>query len=374
MRKTFQIETINKLIVGKNSIKEINNIIGDYNNVLVITSKGRLKAGFIKKLKQNINNKIKCFDVYSKINSEPTKEMIFSCYEYVKDTSYDLIIGLGGGSCIDTAKIISILQKNNLNEKDFKNENILRKGADILAIPTTAGSGSEATNIAVFKDENNKKKAIVNSFLIPKYVIIDPFFLTTIPKKIAAYTGIDALTHCIESFTSKKSNFITKEISLKGFKLIIENLIAFKENNDFNIRLNLGLGSFFGGVADMNAGVGGVHALAYPLENLFNIPHGLANSLILPYVLKFNSKKQGIYDDMKKIVNFKENFYKFIYEYIRKLNLPTSLKEVNVRKSELKKLSKMAITYQRLLSNNPLKMNFKEIHNIYCNSLKGDLK
>src|SRR5699024_3032559 len=206
----------------------------------------------------------------------------------IRENKYGLVIGVGGGSCLDIAKVAAVLSENEGEISDYLNltgtKQLKLKGLPKILIPTTAGTASEVTDTSVFA-LHDTKDVISHPYLIADYVIVDFALTYTLPKKVTAASGIDALTHAIESYTSKFSSPITDLLALKSIKLISANIKkAVFDGKDAQARENMALGSLLAGISFYNAGVAGVHGLSYPLGGLYKIPHGESNALLLPYV------------------------------------------------------------------------------------------
>lgn len=371
---TIKFNTPTNIIIDYNATKYVKDFIKKLNahKPLIITTKGRIKDGFIEKIISQ--NKISSVDVFDGVVCEPTTKSVISCVNYVKKGDYDLLIGIGGGSTIDTTKIASVMATNKGKINDFVGmDKIDNPGIKTLMIPTTAGSGSEVTNIAVLMDEKDEiKRSIVSRYLFPTVALVDPLLTVTLPKRITAYTGMDALTHAIESFVSKGSNIITDCISLEVVKIIFNNLEnAVRNGNDINTRYNLSVGSLMAGIADTNAGVGAVHALAYPLESVYRTPHGISNTIMLPYVLRFNYNSNiSKFNILKKIIG--GDLIDSILKLITTIELPHSLAEINVKEEMLPNLAEKAMSYTRLLTNNPREIKIDDVLEIYKKALYGD--
>ena len=242
----------------------------------------------------------------------------------------------------------------------------------LVAIPTTAGTGSEVTPIAILSDEKEQlKKGIVSEKIIPKYALLDPVLTTGMPKQITAYTGMDALAHAVEAFTSVNANDYTDALAQKAISLILENIEkAYNDGDNLQARENMMLGSLMAGIAFANAGVTAVHAFAYPLGGMFHVPHGLANSIMLEPIINFNSQgNSSKFRELALCFDKNSNSPDVIIEKLRELNavldIPKSLKELNIPETAITQLSEGAMKVTRLLANNPRKITLEDAKMIY---------
>ncbi|HOL67951.1 MAG TPA: iron-containing alcohol dehydrogenase [bacterium] len=229
--------------------------------------------------------------VYDGFSGEPTTEQGDDCASWGKKQGCNIVVGLGGGSVLDTAKAAAVLITNGGSVRDYQGLNrVPGPGLPTIMVPTTAGTGSEVTFTAVFVRREERKKAGINSpYLYPQVAILDPELTVTMSPAVTASTGLDALCHALESYTSQQANFVTEAISRQAVSLIWKNLPrAFADGASLEARRAMLYGSFLAGLGLANAGVTAVHAISYPLGGRFGLAHGVANGLLLPYVLEFN--------------------------------------------------------------------------------------
>jgi alcohol dehydrogenase class IV len=289
---------------------------------------------------------------------------------------------LGGGSSIDVTKVVSILVTNGGPIDRYIGVDLVEKpGIPTIMLPTTSGTGSEVTPIAILTDTKDKlKKGIVSPYLYASVAIVDPILTISVPPKITANTGMDALVHAIESYIGKKANPFTECLSLKAIRLISENLrTAVTDCENIEARYNMSLGSLLAGIAFANAGVGAVHALAYPLGGQFHLPHGLSNTLMLRYVMEYNIVSR--LDKFAKIAEAMGENIKGLsirdaaqlaldamVKLAEDINVPTKLRQVEIPKEAIPQLAEAGIKVTRLLSNNPRKLSLEDIIQIYTNA------
>ena len=344
---------------------------------LVITDQGLFKLGFVEEIEKSLTMKNIFPCVYNRVKADPPESNIFEAVNLYQNHKADGVIGLGGGSSMDVAKAVSYFSINNVNIKECYGVNNLKNDrCPLIQIPTTAGTGSEVTPIAIFTLENEQKMGIVDPLLYADCAILDAELTIGLPQNITAYSGIDAMVHAIEAYTTKiKKNPISDALARKALALLGGN-IREAVNNPENkkARENMLLGSMLAGMAFANAPCAAVHALAYPIGAKFHVPHGLSNSLVLPEVLKFNSKKvSNLYceiasdclPDLEGKKNDIDNFIAGIEQLIIDLKIPRKLKDVGINQKDIQMLATDALKQQRLLINNPREVNLKDIISIY---------
>lgn len=277
--------------IGHNAIKNLEGILkkNSFRNIFLITGRNSFKNS---KIKEVIYNSLKGFKFlrFNDFTPNPKLSDIKKGLNLFKDEPFDAIVAVGGGSVIDMAKSISIFSTNEGNPEDFilKKKKIKNHGIPLIRIPTTSGSGSEATHFAVVYIEKNKYSLTHPELMQPEYVILDPQLTYELPKSITAYSGMDALTQAIESFWNIHSTQKSKQFSRKAIDLVIENLSKAVKSPDKVSRLNMALAANFAGKAINLTKTTACHAISYPMTSYFNIPHGQAVSLTLPPMLEFN--------------------------------------------------------------------------------------
>jgi len=370
-----------EIIEGKNVITKIPQEIikgFNYQKVLITTDPGIRKAGIVDKIVLNLEEAGISSVIFDQIEENPSIETVQACANLAKDERVSLIIGIGGGSSIDVGKAVGIMITNPGSLSDYEGANKFNnQPIPLIAVPTTAGTGSEVTASTVITDKLRKYKISVRSpFNIPKMAFLDPTLLSTIPPKVAAATGIDALTHAIEAYTSTQASLITDVYAINAIKLIGQNLRAFVANTqDLESVQKVLVGSTLAGVAFTNARLGNVHALSTPLGGYFNVPHGVANALLLLPVMEFNllacHKKyaeiavvmgENIHNDTLWEAGVKA------IDAVRKLckdvGIPLKLTEVGVEPSLIPEMVNDAIKSGVSLTN-PRKTTAKDMEQIY---------
>ncbi len=342
----------------------------------LITDPGVVKAGICKRVIDAINGEV--FS-YEGVEPEPTYELIHGCVEFLREKGCDLVIGLGGGSAMDCAKMAAVLMKNSGKVTDyFGADRVPNPGLPVIAIPTTAGTGSEASPACVFVDpEDGVKKGVRSDFIIPEVAILDPLLTLGLPQGLTASTGVDALTHSIEVYTSLRANLISDMVAEKSIRLIAEHLrVAYSNGTDVSARYGMLMGSFLGGVCLASSNVGAVHVLAHTLGGIHKVPHGIANALFLPYVLEFNrmacrerfaemtsflgERVEGLSLDMAS-----QRAVESVRTLTQDVGIPQRLRDLNIPEDSIDLIAERSIeTGQRLLVNNPRVMSVEEAKGI----------
>ncbi|MEE9566516.1 MAG: iron-containing alcohol dehydrogenase, partial [Desulfobacteria bacterium] len=291
----------------------------------------------------------------------------------------DLVVGVGGGSSLDVAKAVAMLVINGGTAEDYIGlEMVPMPGLPTIMIPTTAGTGSEVTFTAVFTMREKKAKGGINSrFMYPDLALLDPELTLSLPPNITATTGMDALTHAIEAFTSLQSNPMSDLVAKEAIALIGANLKrAVEQGDDLEARREMLLGSLLGGLALASAGVGACHALAYPLGAFFDIPHGMANAVLLPYIMDYNlSSAEAKYAEVGSLMGEKdpqqsgesaaEQSVKLVRRLSQNIGIPQRLRDLDIPESDIEKMAEMAMTVARPIANNPRKMTKEAATEIY---------
>ncbi|AEC21818.1 iron-containing alcohol dehydrogenase [Pusillimonas sp. T7-7] len=258
--------------------------------ILIVTDPGLIETGIPAMVGDLLSNEYQV-SIYSDVESDPSVESVDLCAAFAKQNGFDLIVGLGGGSPIDTAKCASILVTNPGRTEDYLGiEKVANPGLPKILIPTTAGTGSEVTNVAVLSlKEAQTKKGIVSRYLMADCAILDAALTTGLPGKITAATGMDALTHAIEAYVSRFAQPLTDYFALEAIRRLGRSLrTAVHYGQDLRAREDVLVASLYAGLAFGSAATGMVHGLAMPLGGLYNIPHGIANAVLLPHVMRFN--------------------------------------------------------------------------------------
>lgn len=381
MQKIFSFQGAGEIHFGSGAINQLADLsvrFGTGKILLVMDpflSRGPLKDHLFEDLIQKSLIPV----LFDRIEPEPSPTSAEAGAILARRKGCSVIIGVGGGSALDTAKAVAMLAINKGKVSDYVGlDRVPKPGLPTVLIPTTAGTGSEVTFTAVFTNRAAKTKGGINSrFLYPTIALLDPELTLSLPPQVTAQTGMDALTHAVEAYTSNKANPLSDMAAEKAIVLIGQFLKRAVENGkDLEAREGMLLGSLLAGMALANAGVGAVHAMAYPLGAKFNISHGLANAVLLPYILEFNrvacperfaeinrllggsttvlSADQGAKRAIKKIGTLSQ-----------KIGIPKNLKELGIPKKAIKAMAEGAIKVARPIENNPRPITVKNIIMLY---------
>ncbi|MEP1385401.1 MAG: iron-containing alcohol dehydrogenase [Paraglaciecola sp.] len=380
---SFTFNTTKSIVNAPNSSLNLAQYCENLNmtKVLLVTDPGIVKLGLHLNMLANLEASSLDYVLFSEVEVDPPMAVIENALAFAKQHQIDGVVGLGGGSSLDTAKLIAALtQSSQTLEQVFGVDKLLHSRLPLIQIPTTAGTGSEVTPISIVTTGEAMKMGIVSSVLLPDIALLDASLTVNLPPHITAATGIDAMVHAIEAYTSNiKKNPYSDMLAIEALKLMSKNIQqAVHQGSDLQARANMMLGATMAGQAFANAPVAAVHALAYPLGGHYHIPHGLSNSLVLPHVLKFNAPAAApLYAQLADIIipNIASTlttaeektaaFIQYLEDLIINLNLPNRLASLDIPQSALTMLAKDALKQERLLVNNPRTMNEADILAIY---------
>ncbi len=352
----------------------------------MFTDKGVAGAGLLDKLLAVLEHCSVDYQVFDELKPEPAYGDVEAVVEQMNRENGDIIIAIGGGSVMDAAKLCSLLKGSDYTVKDLLDNPLLAsKQLKTVMIPTTCGTGSEATcNAIVAIPEEQSKKGIVNAEMIPDYVILDAQMIAGLPASIVAATGVDALAHVVECYTSKKATPLSDTYAAAGAKLIFRNIEqAYKNPSDMEAKNNLLLGAFYGGVAITGSGTTAVHALSYPLGGKYHIPHGVSNAILFAHVMAFNKDAcaerlaqlcDAVYPEQSAGSGEEKADYMIerIAAIVKNTDIPTNLEAFGVKMEDLDFLVDAGSRQQRLLVNNMKELSLEDIRSIYLNVLKED--
>lgn len=368
----------------ENLIPEIKNY--QPKNILIVTDPILLEIGVVKQVTDLLEKETYNFSIYAEIEPEPSLKTGENLVEYAKVEAFDFVIGLGGGSALDLAKLAAVLAVHDGRVADYLNLSgtkiLERKGLPKILIPSTSGTGSEVTNISVLSLETTKD-VVTHDFLLADAAIIDPKLTVTVPEKVTAATGVDALTHAIEAYLSPEASAVTDGLALHAIRLIQQSLkSAVEDGENEQARTAMSNGSYMAGLAFFNAGVGAVHALAYPLGGQFNISHGESNAVLLPYVMHYVRKScvermkdiyEALGEDVREITaeEASKRCVGKLEEIVSGVGIPTRLSDFGIPENALAVLSKDAVKQKRLLARSPRLLDESDIQKIYESAYSG---
>jgi alcohol dehydrogenase class IV len=384
MERISLFRTTKRILFGAGSVEKIGQEaqILKAKKALIITDPGIIQSGLLPMVEKPLRSVGVSFTVFDGVEPDPKIEVAEKGLELAKREGIDLIIGLGGGSSLDIAKVTSVLVTNPGKIESFLGIDLIpNPGVPLILVPTTAGTGSEVTPIAILSDTKEKlKKGVVSSHLFPEVAILDPKLTVGLPPSVTAFTGMDALTHAIESYISLNATDVTDLLAFRAMELIAKNLrMAYAHGENLRVRSNLLEGSLLAGMAFANAGVAAVHAFAYPLGGEFHIAHGLANTLMLPYVMRYNiigcpdkfaqmARAFGEPIEGLSELDAAEAAVKYIERLSDDLRVPRRLRAVGIPESAVPQMAESAMKVTRLLVNNPRKIALEDAIAIYTSA------
>ena len=368
---------------GEKRINEIQKACESLNikKPLIVTDPGILKTNIVEKINQSLNSKA---NIFSDVQSNPTGNNVEQGVLYFNANSNDGVIAVGGGSGMDVGKGIAFMAGQNRPLWDFEdigdywtraNSEVIKP---IIAVPTTAGTGSETGRAGVYTNEKtHEKKIIFHPKMLPSVVILDPELTVPLPKSLTAFTGMDALAHCLEAYSSNYFHPLSQGIALEGMYMIKQYLIkAYEDGTNLEARGNMLAASSMGSIA-FQKGLGAIHSLSHPVGAIYNTHHGLTNAVFMPYVLKKNRKAiEEKIIALSKYLNLKEKtfdgFMKWILDLREKLLIPHTLKELINYNSKFEQMSVMAKD-DPSTGGNPIKLESADFLDLYINSYNGNL-
>ncbi|MCR6851759.1 iron-containing alcohol dehydrogenase [Paenibacillus jamilae] len=313
MQEVSEFRMPKSVLYGRNSLEKL----GEQSKKLgkrafIVTDTIMEKLGYVEKCMQQLNKKGITVSTYNKVDAEPTNIHVLEALSLCKEEKCDFIIGIGGGSCIDAAKAVAVLYTNGGEVEDYvqKDIEIENNPLPLIAIPTTSGTGSEVTSVAVITNKKTDVKMMMkHPSFIPKVAIIDPVLTSSLPPQITAATGIDALCHAIEAYISKVSQPLTDVLALSAIESIMKYLrIAYEDGRNMEAREAMMIASLQAGIAFSNASVTLVHGMSRPVGALFHVPHGISNAILLPTVLEFTKTSA-----MKRLAKIGRSLNKDLY-------------------------------------------------------------
>lgn len=374
-----------RIIFGEGSLKRVGEEARKFGEkVLIVTGKSSSKkAGSLDEVVNSLTSHNLRVEVFNKVEPDPSVETVEEGAKFAKKCAVDVVIGLGGGSSMDAAKGIALLMTNKGSITDyFGTDKVKEPAVPIIAIPTTAGTGSEVTKYAVVTDQKKMLKQIIGSFHIsPVLAILDPMLTLSMPASLTANTGVDALSHAIESYVCTKANPVSDILALESIRLIAEALPgAVSQPENIEVRKKMLFASSIAGIALTSSGAGIIHGMGYSITLYYGAPHGLANALLMPEAMEFNlvanpSKYKNIAAAMgKKVEGLSEKdaarlSVVAVRELSEKIGIPRGLKEIGVKEESLAGFAETVGKNERVLSLNPRRPSIKEIEEIYRKSM-----
>lgn len=380
----FEFNTVGKLVVGGGSSLELDRQC-QYLGVarpLVVTDPGLVQIGLVQPALRSMEQAGLSPVLFDQVREDPPEATVLAAAELARERGVDGLIGLGGGSSMDVAKVVAVLLGGDQSLSELYGVDQVRgTRSPLILVPTTAGTGSEVTPVAVITTGETTKAGVSSAVLLPDMAVLDPDLTLGLPPAVTAMTGVDAMVHAIESYTSRhRKNPLSDHLARRALSLLSANIrTAVTAGTNRQAREAMLLGACLAGQAFANAPVAAVHALAYPLGGHYHIPHGLSNSLVLPAVLEFNAPvATPLYAELAELVAGRElrgsdeakatALIGELRQLITDVALPATLAQAGVNRNSLEMLAEDAMQQQRLLVNNPRDVSFDDALAIYRNA------
>jgi alcohol dehydrogenase class IV len=347
-------------------------------SVLLVSDKGVVEAGLLTLAIESLNTHNVGIVLFTDVVADPPEHIVLAAVEAAQCAHVDGVVAIGGGSSMDVAKLVSLLAaRGELLDDVFGVGNAKGPRLPLILAPTTAGTGSEVTPISIVTTADGEKKGVVSPVLLPDWAVLDADLTIGLPPAVSAATGIDAMVHALEAYTSKHSkNPLSDCLAREALKLLSGNIREVCQNSgNREARQAMLLGSMLAGMAFANAPVAAVHALAYPIGARFHVAHGLSNSLVLAEVMRFNSLAAApLYADLASIIipefggderSRANGLIRYFADLTSELALPTRLRDVGIRQEDISQLAEDAMKQTRLLVNNPRELALADAYQIY---------
>ncbi|MPQ69915.1 MULTISPECIES: iron-containing alcohol dehydrogenase [Pseudomonas] len=368
-----------KLITGRGAIEQLADELTRLNvdHPLIVTDAALVKSGTVELALAHLGGRT--YAIFDRVLPDPEIAIVEDCMRAYREGGHDGLIGLGGGSAIDIAKSVGAYAGYHGALEDlFGIDQVPRKGPPLIAIPTTAGTGSEVTNVAILSDKQAQlKKGIVSDYLLPDVALVSPQMTLTCPRSVTAASGVDAMVHGIEAYLSLNASPITDALAIGAIKLIATALPkAYANPSNLQAREEMATASLMAGMAFGNAGVGAVHALAYPLGGRFNIAHGVSNALLLPYVMSWNkiacvermrdiAIAMGVNVTGLSLIEAADKAVAAMTDLCAAVEIPAGLASFGVPLDAIPAMAEEAAATERLMRNNPRRLSAVDIEKIY---------
>ena len=379
----FNFNTSSSIRFGAGLLAQLGDMVVNEigTRVLLVTDPGMMATGIVDKALVSLKDAGVEVTLYQNVKADPPESIVNLCAQIAIDCKAQGVIGLGGGSSLDVAKLAALLATGNENLKDaYGVGNAKGPRLPLILVPTTSGTGSEVTPISIVTTGKSEKMGVVSPAILPDIALLDPELTLGLPPHITAATGIDAMVHAIEAYASASANNnpISRNLATEALRLMGASLeTAVHSGHDLKARSDMLLGSMMAGQAFANSPVAAVHALAYPIGGHFHVPHGLSNALVLPYVLRFNVEVAPkpyaeiapfAFPELAKITDERERanaFCEVMAALSKRCGLQQTLREMDIPQDFLPKLASDAMNQTRLLVNNPRELTEADALNIY---------
>lgn len=347
--------------------------------VLIVTDPGVVNSGLVSSLRANLEEAGMKVFLFDRVEPEPSASLVDESAQLTKENGVDVVIGVGGGSSLDIAKGASLLASNPGNVLDYCGLDLIpKRGLPKILVPTTAGTGSEVTRVFVLTDKrDNMKKVVFSNYALPELALVDPMLTISMPSKVTADSGMDALVHAIETYVSMNATPFSDLLASKAIELIAKYLpMAFAKGENIEARYHMSLASLLAGMAFASGGLGAVHALAYPLGTEYHLPHGRTNAIMLAHVMEFNSignrsryaliaemmGKREVTSDLRAGV---VKAVEAVVQLLDDVQIPYHLKDYGIPKEAIPKLVEGGMRQARLFVPNPRDLREEDVEAIY---------
>ncbi|MBI1392709.1 MAG: iron-containing alcohol dehydrogenase [Alphaproteobacteria bacterium] len=381
--KSFTFTTTPKIILECGAAKRLGAFVAPrMQRPILLTDKGLVAASLIAPVLESFAATGLDHLLYDDVQADPPAARVRKAIEAARAHDADGVVAMGGGSSMDTAKLVAVLAKSDQALEDiYGADKVTGRRLPLVVAPTTAGTGSEVTSISVVTSETDEKVGVVDDALYPDMAVLDPETTLGLPRNVTAATGVDAMVHAIEAYTNvHRKNPVSDALAREALSLLAANIVtACEKPMDIEARGRMLLGSLLAGQAFANSPVGAVHALAYPLGGIFHVPHGLSNSLMLEPVLRFNAEKAApLYAELGAALGLDASgtdearsaaFIARMVEIIEATGVERRLGQVGVSHNDLPKMAEDAMNVQRLLVNNPRAVTYDDALRMYTEVL-----
>lgn len=376
----FEFATAPRIVFRPGAVKELPTLLSALNaqNIMLVTDPGLRRSGLVDPVIDGIESAGMTLSIFDEVEADPPVRIVMAAVERAAAAGVDAVIGFGGGSAMDTAKLVAYLAKSPCDLETIYGVDLAKgERLPLILAPTTAGTGSEVTSISIVTTNSDEKRGVVSRILLPDIAVLDPETTLGLPPGTTAATGIDAMVHAIEAYTSKhKKNPLSDVLARQALTLLATNLpVVMQAPGDIEARGAMLLGSCLAGMAFANAPVAAVHALAYPLGGRYHVPHGLSNALMLAPVLRFNmAAAAALYGELADCVGACEAtgdaaraqyFVGRVEALIAGCQMPQTLRDVGVTADSLDMLAEDAMRQTRLLVNNPVDVTLADARQLY---------
>jgi alcohol dehydrogenase len=376
--RTLALQLPRKLVFGANSLAACPEWIGSQNPAAVLIVTSPQVRGLCEPLVSALRSQGRRVQVWDGVSAEPHVDDLAAAIAAARDCGAQLVVGLGGGSAMDVAKLVAALLDGRQQISEvFGIGKLAGRATPLVCVPTTSGTGSEVSPIAIVQDSaDGLKKGVISPHLVPDAAFVDPVLTIGKPPAVTAATGLDALTHCIEAFANRQAHPLVDTWALEGIRRIARSLpVAYADGANLDARTDVALGSMYGGMCLGPVNTAAVHALAYPLGSDFGVAHGISNAVLLPHVIEFNlpaaperyaeiARALGVADAGSAVATAGRGL-QFLRDLNRRLGIPAHIADLGVPESAINRMADSALTVQRLLLQNPRTVTLQDARDIY---------